>query len=88
MTGRPPRYTRKQVYVIEVMFLHGLPASRIARVMHRYGVPMDRNQVWTQIKQLGHRRYAMTKEERQAALDKLKANPLEDLPAEFFTVRA
>ena len=39
MRGRPPKYTARMRFMVEVLHLHGLSAARIAEVMKFYGVP-------------------------------------------------
>lgn len=85
--GRPPRYSARHRFIIEVLFLHGLSASRISRIMLGYGVPMTRDQVRAQVSAMGYRRRTMTAAERQFYLDRLRESPLTALPEAFYEAR-
>jgi len=54
--GRPAgtsRYTERQRYLIQVMFLYGLGEVEIARLMSTMGVPMTQGQARGQVSSLG-----------------------------------
>lgn len=91
--GRPPKYTARMRFMVEVLHLHGLPASRVASVMRLYSVPMSEKAVESLIYQLPYRRKEMPAAVRQRFLDRLKANRLdrthgqEGLPDQFYQAR-
>lgn len=78
--GRPRLFLAKHRFLVEVLFLHGLSASRISRFLHGYGVPMTTAQVKAQLESMGCRKSSMTLADRQARLDRLRDAPLADLP--------
>lgn len=93
MRGRPPKYTSRHRFMIEVMHLHGLSYERIAVVMRRYNVPMtDRTVRWI-VSQLPYRKAEMPVAVRQRFLDRLKAHRLDraygqdGLPDDFYIAR-
>jgi hypothetical protein len=91
--GRPPKYTERHRYVLQVLYLYGLSLSEIARLMAHYGVTMSKPQVAGQIATLGYRKDEMPRAVRQRFLDGLKVNRLDKagrymaLPDHFFTAR-
>lgn len=96
MRGRPPgtgRYSERHRYIIRVLFLYGLPAAEIARVIGGFGILMSKGQVQGLISRLGYRRREMPRAVRQRFLDRLKANRLDKverqtpLPEWAFTAR-
>lgn len=93
MRGRPPKYTSRHRFMIEVMHLHGLSYERIAVVMRRYNVPMNESTVRWIVSQLPYRKVEMPAAVRQRFLDRLKAHRLDraygqaGLPDEFYVAR-
>ena len=93
MRGRPPKYTARHRFMVEVLWLHGLPMARIASVMRLYSVPMAESTVRLLVSQLPYRKAEMPAAVRQRFLDKLKANRLDrnhgqtGLPNEFYLAR-
>lgn len=93
MRGRPSKYTSRMRFMIEVLYLHGLSAARIAEVMKIYGVPMDRHKVRSIVSQLPYRKAEMPVAVRQRFLDRLKAHRLDrnhnqpGLPDEFYVAK-
>lgn len=90
--GRPTKYTARHRFLIEVLNLRGLPASKIVHLMNIYGVPMTVRSVQSIIHRLPYRRAEMPPAVRQRFLDRLKANRLDrnyglpGLPDEFFII--
>ena len=90
--GRPKKYTERHRFLIEVMNLRGLPASKIVHLMSIYGVPMTVRSVQSIIQRLPYRRTEMPTAVRQRFLDRLKAHRLDRgygvpaLPDAFFVV--
>lgn len=93
MRGRPPKYTARHRFMIEVLHLHGLSHVRIAVVMCLYSVPMTDSTVRWIVSQLPYRRAEMPVKVRQRFLDRLRANRLDraygqdGLPDEFYMAR-
>lgn len=93
MRGRPPKYTARMRFMVEVLHLHGLSAARIAEVMKLYGVPMDRHKVRSIIVQLPYRKAEMPVAVRQRFLDRLKAHRFDrshgqpGLPDDFYIAK-
>ena len=91
--GRPPKYSDRHRFIIEVLHLHGLTPSRIVGVMHLYSVPLTVKAVESIIYRLPYRRKEMPAAVRQRFLDRLKARRLDNahgqppLPDEFFIAR-
>lgn len=94
--GRPKgtgRYSERHVYIIRVLFLYGLSAAGIARLMQNFGVTMSTPQVQGQIAALGYRRSEMPHAVRQRFLDDLKADRIDKtgrftpIPDYFFRAR-
>lgn len=90
--GRPTKYTARHIFLIEVLNLRGLPASKIVHLMNIYGVPMTIRSVQSIVHRLPYRRAEMPPAVRQRFLDRLKANRLDrnhgqpGLPDAFFVV--
>ena len=77
MRGRPPKFTMRHRFMVEVLWLHGLPTARIAAVMRLYSVPMAESTVRLLVSQLPYRGAEMPVAVRQRFLDRLKANRLD-----------
>lgn len=82
--GRPKFFLAKHRFLVEVLCMHGLSASRISRFMSAYGVPMTGAQVDWILRSAGIHRRGMTREQRQARLDMLRQSPKLTLPDEFY----
>jgi hypothetical protein len=93
MVGRPPKYTERHRFMVEVLYLHGLSSSRIAASMRLYSVPMSDRAVQKIIAGLAYRKTEMPGAVRQRFLDRLKARRLDrahgmtGLPDEFYLAR-
>lgn len=93
MRGRPPKYTSRHRFMIEVLHLHGLSYERIAVVMRRYNVPMTDSTVRWIVSQLPYRKAEMPVAVRQRFLDRLKGNRLDrsygqpGLPDDFYIAK-
>lgn len=93
MRGRPPKYTSRHRFMIEVLHLHGLPAERIAAVMRLYSAPMNESTVRWIVSQMPYRKAEMPVAVRQRFLDRLKANRLDrnhgqpGLPDDFYIAK-
>lgn len=93
MRGRPPKYTSRHRFMIEVLHLHGLSYERIAVVMRRYNVPMTDSTVRWIVSQLPYRKAEMPAVVRQRFLDRLKAHRLDrnhgqpGLPDDFYIAK-
>lgn len=93
MRGRPPKYTSRHRFIVEVLHLHGLPYARIANVMLLYGVPMGESTVRWIVSQLPYRKVEMPVAVRQRFLDRLKAHRLDrsheqtGLPDDFYIAK-
>jgi hypothetical protein len=75
--GRPKTYTERHRYIIRVLFLYGLTAGEIVKMMQVFGVLMSEPQVRGQIESLGYRRREMPRAVRQRLLNTLKATRLD-----------
>lgn len=90
--GRPKKYTDRHRFLIEVLHLRGLSASKVVALMEIYGVHMTVRSVQSIVHQLPYRRTEMPRAVRQRFLDRLKAHRLDrnhgqqGLPDAFFVV--